>query len=140
MSKNEKFEGIARNVNWFDSQRHIDSQIQDHYVGLAFRLEQADEMGNITDVIQVQVERKRGRKAYPLKGTLLDGDEVMVQGQVNGAGVLIPQQITNVRTGAAVISGKDPISFLGVIKVMFALIMVGIFFVAFIGAALFITI
>jgi hypothetical protein len=79
------FRGIVRNV---------ERRLEDGYTVLAFRIEQIDNEGNIVGYIQVELRDPR------IKGTLVDGDEVEVVGEIGKEGILIPKKILNVKTKA----------------------------------------
>jgi hypothetical protein len=105
------FRGIARNV---------EQRLENGYTVLAFRIEQVDNEGNITGYVQVELRDPR------IKGTLVDGDEVEVVGEIGKEGLLIPKKILNLKTNAYISkssSNKGIVLFL----VPFITAMVGFF-------------
>jgi hypothetical protein len=100
LEKTGAYRGIARNVQ----QRE-----EGGFTVLSFRVERVDREGNILDYVQVELRDPK------IRGTVVDGDEVEVQGEIDEYGILIPERIQNLRTQARVSkssSGKGLIIFL----------------------------
>jgi hypothetical protein len=100
LGKRGAFRGIARNVH----QRQ-----EDGFSVLTFRVERVDNVGNILDYVQVELREPR------IRGTLVDGDKVEVEGEMDEEGILAPNRIFNLRTKAFVAkasSGKGFVLFL----------------------------
>ena len=94
------FRGIARNVQ---------QRVEDSFTVLTFRVERLDSTGNILDYIQVELKDPK------IRGTLVDGDEVEVEGEIDKEGILVPRRIRNLRTSSYITkasSGKGFILFL----------------------------
>ncbi len=83
-SEKSTFRGIARNVNQREDIR-----------GLTFRLERIDNEGNVIDYVATSA-----MDSLSLKGGLVDGDEIEVNGKIDKEGLLIPKQIRNLKTEA----------------------------------------
>jgi hypothetical protein len=79
------FRGIARNV---------EQRLENGFTVLAFRIEQIDAEGNIIGYVQAELRDPR------IKGTLVEGDEVEVIGEIGEDGLLKPEKILNLKTRA----------------------------------------
>jgi hypothetical protein len=105
--------GTARNVEWREitnsslsyalfsrwGPTHNNSS---YYSILAFRIEQTDPTGMLLNQIPVEIADQH--KPGTLRRCLVEGDEVEVIGSFDDAGMLIPEQIRNLKTQALVIA------------------------------------
>jgi hypothetical protein len=90
------FRGIARNV---------EQRQENGFTVLTFRIEQIDKEGNISGYVQVELRDPR------IKGTLVEGDEVEVVGEIGQDGLLIPTRILNLKTKAYISKSGSNIAF-----------------------------
>lgn len=77
--------GVARNVTWRESQA---------VPVLTFRIEQVDEVGNVTGYVSVR------STSTEIKDVVTDGDEVEVIGTLTENGILELEELANRTTGA----------------------------------------
>ena len=92
MKKQEsQVRGIVRNVNL----REEDSDSV-----LSFRVEQADEEGNITNYTEIE------HRDYILRGSLVNGDEVEVTGIKDEQGIVKSTKIHNLKTNAVITQSR----------------------------------
>ena len=90
----KSFRKVGEKGAFFGIVRNVERRLEDGYTVLAFRIEQIDNEGNIVGYIQVELRDPR------IKGTVVDGDEVEVIGEISKEGILIPKKILNVKTKA----------------------------------------
>ena len=83
------FLGIARNIE----KRQIRNRRDTEEDFLAFRLEILDEVGNVVQIIPVEI------RALEVSGRLMDGDKIIVKGRIRRrSGILHPRAILNLKT------------------------------------------
>ena len=80
--------GIARNIHWHDSPTR--SKV------LSFRIEELDDSGNVARYVPVELSQ------LDVVDIIVDSDEVEVTGRMQKNGILAPELVRNVRTGAII--------------------------------------
>jgi len=88
------FQGIARNVEWRNEGK---------FTVVSFKLEQIDEIGNISKFVPVTVREKK------ILGSFNDSDEIELGGKIEANGFLKPKIIYNKTTQAYMKQPKLPL-------------------------------